>query len=183
MKTSSITAAVLSALLVLPMSGVQAARDASYTDHARVLKVQPIYKQSSERDVYCTPRRGERFERRGQYRGDDSYTAEVVGAIVGGAIGNQFGGGRGQDAMTVAGAALGASVAHEMDRGQDRRLRTADRRCKVVEQVRGPKQVAGYRVKYRYDGQTFWTRTRRHPGEWMPVEVTIDPKPARRGRY
>lgn len=36
----------------------------------------------------------------------------VVGAIIGGAIGNQFGGGSGKDAMTVLGAIVGADVAN-----------------------------------------------------------------------
>lgn len=190
MQTKTLIIAMLSALLAVPAANVQAAREASYTDRARVIKVQPIYKQSTQRDVYCTPGRAERQD----YRRGNSYTSEVVGAIVGGAVGNQFGKGRGRDAMTVAGAALGATVAHDLDRRDQRRFQaadrrdqrrfqTADRRCKVVEHANGSQELLGYRVKYRYDGQTFWTRTRRHPGDWVPVEVTIDPKPGRKGRF
>ena len=42
-----------------------------------------------------------------------SYTPEITGAIVGGAIGNQFGSGSGRDIATVAGAALGGSIGHD----------------------------------------------------------------------
>ena len=35
-------------------------------------------------------------------------TGTVAGAVIGGAIGNQFGGGRGQDILTAGGAAAGA---------------------------------------------------------------------------
>ncbi len=42
-----------------------------------------------------------------------SYTPEIAGAIVGGAIGNQFGSGSGRDIATVAGAALGGSIGHD----------------------------------------------------------------------
>ena len=44
--------------------------------------------------------------------GDGSATNEIIGAIFGGAIGNQFGDGDGKDAMTLAGMFLGASLAH-----------------------------------------------------------------------
>ena len=45
--------------------------------------------------------------------GDGSATNEIIGAIFGGAIGNQFGEGDGKDAMTLAGIFLGASLAHD----------------------------------------------------------------------
>ena len=45
--------------------------------------------------------------------GDGSATNEIIGAIFGGAIGNQFGEGDGKDAMTLAGMFLGASLAHD----------------------------------------------------------------------
>lgn len=41
----------------------------------------------------------------------------IVGAIIGGAIGNQFGGGSGKDAMTVLGAIAGADVANRNSQG------------------------------------------------------------------
>jgi len=44
---------------------------------------------------------------------DGSATNEIIGAIFGGAIGNQFGEGDGKDAMTLAGMFLGASLAHD----------------------------------------------------------------------
>jgi outer membrane lipoprotein SlyB len=45
--------------------------------------------------------------------GSTTYTPEITGAIIGGAIGNQFGSGSGRDIATVAGAALGGSVGHD----------------------------------------------------------------------
>ena len=40
----------------------------------------------------------------------------IVGAIIGGAVGNQFGGGKGNDAATVLGAIIGADVANKKPR-------------------------------------------------------------------
>ena len=53
-----------------------------------------------------------------QSTGDGSATNEIIGAIFGGAIGNQFGEGDGKDAMTLAGMFLGASLAHDEEVGQ-----------------------------------------------------------------
>ena len=50
--------------------------------------------------------------------GDGSTTNEIIGAIFGGAIGNQFGEGDGKDAMTLAGMFLGASLAHDDELAQ-----------------------------------------------------------------
>jgi uncharacterized protein YcfJ len=53
-----------------------------------------------------------------QGTGDGSATNEIIGAIFGGAIGNQFGEGDGKDAMTLAGIFLGASLAHDDELAQ-----------------------------------------------------------------
>ena len=53
-----------------------------------------------------------------QGTGDGSATNEIIGAIFGGAIGNQFGDGDGKDAMTLAGMFLGASLAHDDELAQ-----------------------------------------------------------------
>ena len=49
---------------------------------------------------------------------DGSATNEIIGAIFGGVIGNQFGEGDGKDAMTLAGMFLGASLAHDDELAQ-----------------------------------------------------------------
>ena len=46
-------------------------------------------------------------------RGQASTGDTIVGAIIGGAIGNQFGGGKGKDAATILGAIVGADVANK----------------------------------------------------------------------
>jgi len=48
----------------------------------------------------------------------NSATNELFGAILGGAIGNQFGNGDGKDAMTIFGALLGASMANDQQNAQ-----------------------------------------------------------------
>ena len=53
-----------------------------------------------------------------QGTGDGSATNEIIGAIFGGVVGNQFGEGDGKDAMTLAGIILGASLAHDDELAQ-----------------------------------------------------------------
>ena len=53
-----------------------------------------------------------------QGTGDGSATNEIIGAIFGGVIGNQFGEGDGKDAMTLAGIILGASLEHDDELAQ-----------------------------------------------------------------
>ena len=48
-----------------------------------------------------------------QLQGQSSTGDTIFGAIIGGAIGNQFGGGKGKDAATILGAIVGADVANK----------------------------------------------------------------------
>ena len=63
--------------------------------------------------IQQTPYRVEVCQDRLQPAGDGSATNELVGALFGGAIGNSFGKGDGKDAMTLFGALMGASIAHD----------------------------------------------------------------------
>ena len=76
--------------------------------------------------IQQTPYRVEVCQDRVQPAGDGSATNELVGALFGGAIGNQFGKGDGKDAMTLFGALMGASLAHddEIAKGQGSRVVT-----------------------------------------------------------
>ena len=48
-----------------------------------------------------------------QIRGQASTGDTVFGALLGGVIGNQFGGGKGKDAATILGAIVGADIANK----------------------------------------------------------------------
>ena len=84
-------------------------------------------------DTYKTiikqiPYRVEVCQDKVQHSGDGSATNELVGALFGGAIGNQFGKGDGKDAMTLFGALMGASLAHddELAKGPTRTVTVCD---------------------------------------------------------
>ena len=99
-----------------------------------------------------------------------SKTPLIAGGIIGGLLGHQFGSGRGRVATSIAGAALGASVG--ADHARKRREASSDLRCDITKKYREYERVAGYRVKYRYDGQIHTTETKTHPGDQIRLELT-----------
>ena len=87
--------------------------------------------------IQQTPYRVEVCQDRVQPAGDGSATNELVGALFGGAIGNSFGKGDGKDAMTLFGALMGASLAHddEIAKGPTRTVTVCDIETRYEESV------------------------------------------------
>jgi uncharacterized protein YcfJ len=170
-------------IAVLLTSGVATAdhRDNSFYDQAEVIAVEPIY----EHDSGYAPREHCWDERTYHERRSDDYDylPTITGAIIGGVIGNQFGKGRGRDALTVAGALLGGAVGHSIGNDDYHVYPSTQRNCEYRDDYREYKQPVGYRVKYRYKGNVFHTRTREHPGRWMRIRVTVDPQDGMAGGW
>lgn len=57
-------------------------------------------------------------------------TGTVIGAVAGGLIGHQIGGGKGKDLATVGGAVAGGVVGHKIQRHRQERYREVIRVCK-----------------------------------------------------
>ena len=157
-------------------------------DFARVVRVDPII------DVVERPvSREECWEERVTYREEPRYhrsrsdrAPAVLAGIVGGVIGNQFGSGNGRDAATVAGAALGYSLARDSQRRngsghyhEGREVARYEPRCETRTEYAREEQVTGYEVTYRYHGRTYTTVTDYHPGDRIRVEVDMDVRPVR----
>lgn len=113
------------------------------------------------------------------YHDSRSPGPEIVGGIIGGLIGNQFGHGDGRAAATIAGVALGASVAHSNDRnryyGPGYASMGSQRRCQVREDYRSQRQLVGYDVTYDYKGTIGHTFSERAPGTEIRVRVLVEP--------
>jgi len=175
----------------------RAARDhgAGY-DYARVVDVDPIVRHVRVR----TPVR-ECWEETRYDRYDDRYDhygrhdrprrseagATIAGGIIGGVIGRQFGDGKGRDAMTLVGTLVGAAVGNERaSRGREYDQRYDDygayerqsrpvTRCETRYRTDAEERIDGYRVTYRYRGQTYTTRTDYDPGDRIRVRVEVEP--------
>lgn|SRR6478672_12911689 len=57
-------------------------------------------------------------------------TGTVIGAVAGGLIGNQIGGGKGKDLATIGGAVAGGVAGHKIQRHRQERYKTVVRVCK-----------------------------------------------------
>jgi uncharacterized protein YcfJ len=136
---------------------------------ARVVDVDPIYHRVKVR----TPHQ-ECWDEPRRYRNSHSQTSTIAGAIIGGVIGNQFGSGSGNTAMTVAGTLLGGSIGRDI-RDNDRHYSGYQEQCRVTHDTHYERQLKGYDVTYKYNGQRYTTFMRERPGKYIPVQVTVKP--------
>ncbi len=90
-------------------------------------------------------------------------------------MGNRFGSGSGKDAMTIAGALLGGSIGNDLGKRPSHSYTTQKRRCETVNHYQEQEELVGYRVKYRYNGKTYWTRMASNPGRSLRVRVSVEP--------
>jgi len=168
-----ISARSLLPLLLVPATALADGRHL----HARVLSAQPIYQAVS----YTVPVEQCRYERVA-YREPayHSVTAPIVGAIIGGALGNAVGHSKRNKQVGVAvGAVLGGSVGADIGRRELTRSGAVryetEQVCSVAHEQRREDRLMGYRVTYRYAGQTYVTDMDRDPGPTLPVVVRVTP--------
>ncbi len=176
--------AIFSAIVIVSPAGADYRGSSdSYYDQAKVLSAVPVYKTVS----VSTPRRECRQVPVASYnnghggRQYKSATPIILGSVIGAAIGNQFGHGKGKTVGTIAGGVLGGSVARDIQKkgshnayGNRRYGRTATQ-CDTYEDYRNEERIDGYRVKYRYNGRVYQTRTETDPGKRMQVRVSVVP--------
>lgn len=145
-----------------------------YYAYGEVLDVQPIYAASryprSERVCWDEP-----VEYYNRGRGNAGST--LVGALIGGVVGHQIGGGSGRHAATAAGTLLGAAIGHDASRRGGHVSRGYEQRCEVRRDWEPAQEILGYDVTYRYRGEVYQTRTDYDPGESIRVRVAVDAIP------
>lgn len=154
--------------------------DDSYYVKAKVVHVKPIVKvvEVSTPERVCWNESVRHYRQPAGHRAH-SYGPALLGGVVGGVLGNQFGDGRERRIMTVAGALLGASVGHGVAKRRyqpsGRVYSTTERYCDVQNTVHEEERIDGYRVTYQYRGREFVTRTAVHPGRTLRVKVQVEP--------
>jgi uncharacterized protein YcfJ len=144
-----------------------------YIDTAEVIKADPLYKRV---EVARPVNECWTEQVPATYRARGSHAGPLVGGIVGGLVGSRLTHGRGKTPLTVAGALVGASLGQRLSAAPYRPpAMTSVRRCQTVNRYQPRQQIVGYRVDYRYEGQTFTTQTYRHPGRFIRLRVNVDP--------
>jgi uncharacterized protein YcfJ len=135
-------------------------------EYAQVLKVTPL-----TRTIH-TPRQechDESVTRQAPVKDQHQVIGSLAGAVVGGVLGHQIGGGSGRDLATVAGAAGGGYAGNRIQKNlQDKDTVTAtEQKCSTVYD-RSEKQL-GYEVRYRLDGREATVKMDHDPGDRIPV--------------
>lgn len=141
---------------------------------AKVLDAQPVY------ESIRYPVKQERCWDEEVWRREPaarSATPVILGSIIGGVIGNQFGGGSGNVALTAAGAMLGGSIAADASQRKhpDNYYPVTEQRCAMETRWQVEEQIVAWDVTYRYQGEVYQTRMKDQPGKRIRVRVDVEP--------
>ncbi|MTH47236.1 glycine zipper 2TM domain-containing protein [Intestinirhabdus alba] len=135
--------------------------------YAQVVSATPI------KETIKTPRqvcRNVTVTHRKPVQDENRIAGSVLGAVAGGVIGHQFGGGRGKDVATVVGA-LGGGYAGNQIQGavqENDTYTSTQRRCSTVYDK--SKKMIGYDVTYRIGDRQGKIRMDNDPGTQIPLD-------------
>lgn len=167
MNKSMLVGAVLGAVGVTAGGAVATYSLVKAPDYAEVLAVQPL------KETIKTPRevcKDVSVTRQKPVKDQHQIVGSVLGAVAGGLLGNQVGGGNGKKIATVAGAAAGGyagnKVQENMQAGDT--YTTTETRCSTVYDASD--KVVGYQVKYLLNGKEGQVRMERDPGNRIPLD-------------
>jgi uncharacterized protein YcfJ len=167
------------------------AADVYYVD-AEVTNVAPViterFVEEPRQECVVQPRAMRRgYSRHDRhYRNDGSVVeyddrrggggSKLLGGLLGGLLGHQFGGGHGKTALTIVGAFAGAAIAGGRRRVEPAYFEEPERRyCSTVTDQRLVRELDGYLVTYLYEGQEFTRQVDEHPGDRLRVRVEVTP--------
>ena len=94
----------------------------------------------------------------------------AIGAVAGGLVGSQIGGGSGKTLATVAGVAAGGYAGNQVQKNMQEKstVQRTERRCKTV--YESHTQTIGYDVRYRLGKEEGQVRMDHPPGPRIPVK-------------
>lgn len=94
----------------------------------------------------------------------------AIGAVAGGLVGSQIGGGAGRKLSTIAGAAAGGYAGNQVQKHLQEKntARRTETRCRTVYESRS--KTVGYDVRYRLGDDEGVVRMSRPPGARIPVK-------------
>ena len=152
--------------------GTQLVIAGSFTDYATVTSVEKVYKQYMTEEPYQECYIKETLQ---QNQGDGSATNEIMGAILGGAIGNQFGEGEGKDVMTLAGIVLGASMANDAEKANSTgQVVVSQEVCETKVKKSIERRLSHYLINISYEGRDLSFTSKKRPyDDVIKVKVTV----------
>jgi uncharacterized protein YcfJ len=167
MSKSFVLGSVIGAVVVTAGGAAAGYRMYSASHSAQVISVKAL-----DRTVK-TPREechDEQVTRTKPVKDTNRLVGTGVGALVGGLLGNQVGGGNGRTLATVAGAAAGGYAGNQIQKKvqQGNTYATTEQRCVTV--YDSHKEPAGYDVVYELNGKRGRVHLDHDPGRSIPVK-------------
>ena len=165
---------IKSLVLISLLLGTQMVIAGSYIDYATVTSVEKAYKQYRTEEPYQECYIQETL----QNAGDGSATNEIIGAILGGAIGNKIAedsSDTGKDVMTLAGIVLGASIANDAEKANSTgQVVVSQEVCETKVKTSLVKRLSHYLVHIDYEGRDLAFTSKKRPSEdIIKVKVTV----------
>ena len=136
-------------------------------EYADVTDVQPIKQQVKTPREVC---KDVTVTRQAPVKDQHQIAGTVLGAVAGGLLGNQVGGGTGKKIATVAGAVGGGYAGNKVQEGMQNRdtYSTTQTRCSTVNDV--SEKVVGYNVKYAIGDKVGQVKMDHEPGSTIPLD-------------
>lgn len=167
MNKSILLGAVLGAVGVTAGGAMATYGWVSGPQYAEVLAVAPALETVKTPREVCED---VQVTRRRAVQDQHQIAGTVIGAVAGGLLGNQVGGGNGKKLATVAGAAAGGYAGNKVQEGMQNRdtYTTTQTRCNTVNDI--SEKVVGYDVRYSLDGKEGKVRMDHEPGSEIAVD-------------
>lgn len=138
--------------------------------YAKVVSVDPVRSTTNNPKQVC---HDETVTHTAPPKDQHRIAGTAIGAVAGGLLGNQIGGGKGKTLATVAGAVGGGYAGNriEASRQKGQVTTSVERKCSTVNN--SSTKVVGYDVRYVYNGVTRTVRMDHDPGDRVQVQEGV----------
>ena len=168
MNGSMLTGIIAGAVAVTAIGGVAGYRALNpEPEFAEVLAVEPV------KETTRTPREAcdeVAVNEQAPVKDPNRIAGTALGAVAGGLVGSQIGGGSGKTVATIAGAAAGGYAGNQVQKNiqEKNTVSRTETRCRTVYDTHT--RTVGYDVRYRLGEQKGQVRMDHQPGPRIPVK-------------
>ncbi|MHB1214028.1 MAG: glycine zipper 2TM domain-containing protein [Thiobacillus sp.] len=168
MNKSMLTGVIAGAVAVTAIGGI-----AGYTilnpkpEFADVLAAEPVTKTTKTPKQICND---VVVNEQAPVKDPNRIAGTAIGAVAGGLLGHQIGGGTGRTLATVGGAAAGGYAGNQVQKNMQEKdtVNRTETRCKTV--YESHTKTIGYDVRYRLGKEEGHVRMDHQPGARIPVK-------------
>jgi uncharacterized protein YcfJ len=178
MNKSMLTGVIAGAVAVTAIGGVAGYKALNpEPKFAEVLAVEPVTETTKTPKQVCDE---VAVSEQAPVKDPNRIAGTAIGAVAGGVVGSQIGGGSGRTLATIAGAAGGGYAGNQVQKNLQEKntVSRTETRCKTVYESHS--KTVGYDVRYRFGEEEGQVRMDHQPGPRIPVkdgELQLDVAP------